>query len=402
MQGLIDAPPCPRRSEPEGYAEAFCDGLEGLRPEAARSGIGEGPGWGASLGDRKVPVSPQVVALREAIAAVCAVDSASLDEVQALADATAIVELTGTLKLAAVARVADVEDRKLHRIDGAPTTNSWLRQHESGLTSAEIIVARRLPRFATLSDAVQNGSIGMDSAGRIAAQLVKLRRWLDRPEGLIDGQPAVQALHGVIVNGVRGEVCQALGGLADDDPRLNALIAELSDIEQRSDSEIARVEAAFVLLAQRIEPALLPGSLAMLVDALLPNELERRAAEAHVSRGFGIQPDFDGGGWHITDGQLDLELGELLHTVLAAMRAVDPDNPGDTDGYRAAREDGWSSADGQDALAGPGSGSGDRGPAPRSRRQQQHDALKNGSPAVSVGVIMRSDGPVAVGSSRPG
>jgi hypothetical protein len=164
MQGLIDAPPCPRRSEPEGYAEAFCDGLEGLRPEPARSGIGEGPGWGESLGDRKLPVSPQVVALREATAAVCAVDSASLDEVQALADATAIVALTGTLKLAAVARVADVEDRKLHRIDGAPTTNSWLRQHESGLTSAEIIVARRLPRFKVCPHIGVN--TGLDSLPR--------------------------------------------------------------------------------------------------------------------------------------------------------------------------------------------------------------------------------------------
>ena len=73
----------------------------------------------------------------------------------------------------------------------------------------------------------------------------------------------------------------------------------------------------------------------------------------------------------MTDGDLDLELGELLHTVLTAMRAVDPDNPVDTDGYRAARQDGWTSADGADGL------DGGRAPAPRSRRQRQHDALKN-------------------------
>ena len=57
-------------------------------------------------------------------------------------------------------------------------------------------------------------------------------------------------------------------------------------------------------------------------------------------------------------GELDLECGELLHTVLTAARATDPDNPADTASWAAQHSDE------------PGA------PAPRSRRQQDHDALK--------------------------
>lgn len=353
----LSKPMPPRPRQPESYAEDFCAGLSE-------------PGWGATVGDRAVPVSPEIPALEAAIAAVVAVDPRQLEPAQALADTSGLLSLMQSLKVAAMTRVADVEERKLHRIDGSPTLNSWLRQSESGLTSADVTLARRLPTLPTIADAVAARTLDTAAAQRIAAALVKLRRWVDRPDGLIDGQPAVQVLEGVICNGVRNEVCQALGGLAADDPRLAALVADLAEIESRPVSEIARLEAAFVLLVQQIEPGLLGGALGMLVDALLPSELERRTKEAHDNRGFGIKPDFDGSGWHITDNDLDIELGELLHEVLKAMMATDPENPADTEAYRAARADGWTDSDGTDALAGQ------HAPAPRSRRQRQHDALK--------------------------
>ncbi|TAL12874.1 MAG: DUF222 domain-containing protein [Frankiales bacterium] len=349
------APPRPR--QPESYADDFC------------ASVSE-PGWGATVGDKAVPVSPEIAALEAAIAAVAAVDPAGLDPAQALADAAGVLASMQSLKVAAMTRVADVEKRKLHRLDGVPTVNRWLRQGESGLTAADVTLARRLPTLPTVAEAVAARRLYPAAAQRIAAALVKLRRWVDRPDGLIDGQPAVQVLEAVICDGVRNQVCQALGGLADDDPRLAALVADLSEIESRPVSEIARLEAAFVLLAQQIEPGLLRDALGMLVDALLPSELERRTRDAHDDRGFGFTSDFDGGGWHITDGDLDCELGELLHEVLKAMMATDPENPADTEAYRAARADGWTDADGDEALAGQDA------PAPRSRRQRQHDALK--------------------------
>ena len=349
--------PVPRPRQPESYAEEFCAGLSE-------------PGWGASTGDRTVPPSPEIAALERAVAAVAERDPRQLLPVQALADTKALLGLMQSLKLATMHRVADVEERKLHRIDGAPTTTSWLRQHESGLTSSDVTLARRLPTLPTVAGAVADRTLDTAAAQRIAAHLVKLRRWVDRPDGLIDGQPAVQVLAAVICDGVRNEVCQAMGGLTDDDRRLRELIADLAEIESRPVSEIARLEAAFVLLAQHVEPGLLQGSLGMLVDALLPNELERRTKDAYDNRGFGAKPDFDGGGWHVTDGDLDCELGELLHEVLKAMMATDPENPVDTEAYRAARAEGWTDADGAAALAGQ------HAAAPRSRRQRQHDALK--------------------------
>jgi hypothetical protein len=339
----------------------------GVRPSAPDAE----PAWGATVGAGAAgPESPQIARLRAALAEVVTMDPASQDPVQALVDTAAVLELTDTLKLAAVARVADVEQRRLHRLDGAPTANSWMRQHESSLSSSDITTARRLPSFPRVAAAVACRELSTTAAGRIAAELVKLRRWVDRPDGRIDGQPAVQVLEGVILHGVRNEVCQALGGLADDDPRLLALVADLVEIEQRPGSELARLEAAFVLLARHVEPDQLRGCLGMLVDALLPSELERRAREGHDDRGLAVAPEPDGSGWRVTDGQLDLELGELLHAVLAAMTAVDPENVADTEAYRAARVDGWTDADGTDALHSPST------PAPRSRRQRQHDALK--------------------------
>jgi hypothetical protein len=366
--GLDEPMPRPRMSpeEAERYAEEFCAGLDEPSSREAE------PAWGATGGDSAAPVppSPELAALQAAIAAVAAVNPTSLEPPQALADTSALLTELDALRVAVLSRVADVEARRLHRQDGAATTNAWLRQQDGGLTAADVTLARRLPSLPTVASAVADKHISSTAAGKIAAKLAKLRRWVDRPDGLIDGQPAEQALEGVIFYGVREQVLQYLGGVADDDPRLHTLIADLQDILDRPVSELARLEAAFVLLARNVEDALLGSALAVLVDALLPNELERRARDAHDRRGFGMVLDPDGDGWHITDGDLDLELGELLHTVLTAMLATDPEAVTDADAYRAARADGWTDADGDEALHGPTL------PAPRSLRQRRHDALK--------------------------
>jgi hypothetical protein len=81
--------------------------------------------------------------------------------------------------------------------------------------------------------------------------------------------------------------------------------------------------------------------------------------------------DDDGSGWTITDGDLDLECGELLQAVLQAELAVDPDGPADEAGFEQLRADGWQDGDPlDDGSTGPSTG-------PRSLRQQRHDALKH-------------------------
>lgn len=226
-------------------------------------------------------------------------------------------------------------------------------------------LARRLAGFPTLDAAVRDGRLSVTVAERVGKALAKLRRHVDRPDGLIDGQPAEDVLVGVIGHGVKDLICQHLGGLAEDDPRLGVLLGTLAGIVEVPSSELARLETAFVLLAEHREPHLLPDALGTLVDACLPNELAKRAADAHSNRGFGIRLDGDGSGWHVTDGDLDLELGELLFTVVRAGLTADPDNPTDTASYTALREQGWQSGDPLPSHHGP-----------RSRRQRHHDALK--------------------------
>ena len=205
----------------------------------------------------------------------------------------------------------------------------------------------------------------MSVAARISAALAKLRPFVDRPDGLIDGQPGDEVVSAVVTDGVRGAVCQALGGLTDDDPRLLELEHELSEISCWPTSQLSRLEAAFVLLGKSIPAGQLRDALGVLVDALLPEELERRAARGRDEAGLVLRRKDDGSGWLISKGELDLECGELLHTVLTAMSAVDPDAPADTEAWSRLRADGW-----QDGDELPMCG------APRSRARRAHDALR--------------------------
>lgn len=312
-------------------------------------------------------LSGPMQALVAAVDGVLAAVPADLPGPQALADTAALLCQVERLRAGLLGRVADVEHRKLHVIDGATSTSSWVDQQQTSLDRSQVALARRMSSLPRLEAAVRDGLLSIAVAGRVGAALAKLRRHVDRPDGLIDGQDGEEALRGVIGDGVRTVVCQALGGLADDDPRLLALLEDAAAIVELPVSQLARLEAAFVLVARSVEPALLPGALAMLLDALLPNQLEKRAEDGHANRGFGIRLNDDGSGWHVTEGDLDLECGELLHTVLTSELAADPDNPADTAEFEQLRADGWQAGDELPTCGGP-----------RSLRQRRHDALKNG------------------------
>jgi hypothetical protein len=312
-------------------------------------------------------VSPPVRALVDAVEALLAQEPAELPGPQALADATELLTQFERLRGAVQHRVADVDARKLHALAHARSAQSWVAEQQTSLGREQVTLARRLTLMPRLDEAVRAGALSLDAAAAVGKALTKLRRHVDRMDHRIDEQPAEEALLGVIGHGVPQLICQALGGLADDDPRLAAVLAAVEEIVHRPDSELARLEAAFVLLAVHLEPAQLPGALGTLVDALLPNQLEKRAADGHVNRGFTLRRNHDGSGYHVTDGELDLECGELLETVLQAELAVDEDNPADTAGYEQLRAQGWQPGDELPDTDGP-----------RSLRQRRHDALKNG------------------------
>ncbi len=315
--------------------------------------------------DPAAELSLPVQQLLASLPAVVGQVPAELPGSQALADTAALLRAIEQLHAAVLGRVADVDARKLHTLVGASSAGSWVAQQQTSLDRGELALARRLAGLPTLDTAVREGRLSVATAERVAKALAKLRRHVDRPDGLIDGQPAEQVLVGVIGHGVKDLICQHLGGLADDDPRLAVLLEALAQIVESPTGELARLEAAFVLLAEHLEPALLPDALGTLVDACLPNELEKRAADAHSNRGFGVRRNGDGSGFHVTDGDLDLETGELLWTVLQAGLTADPDNPVDTAEFAGLREQGWQAGDPLPATGGP-----------RSRRQRGHDALR--------------------------
>ena len=315
--------------------------------------------------------SAAVARLRSSLAAVSVVDPVELPAEQALADARELLAVRAQLDALLLRRLGDVDARKLHRLDDSPTTTSWVRAQDGAVDASTITLARRLVRLPALDDAVQERSLTAEAASRIATALTKLRPLVDRPDGLIDGQDGEQAVTAVVLDGVSDAVFQAMGGLGDDDPRVRELHAQLSEISCSPTSQLARLEAALVLLAQHLPAGHLPAALGQLVDALLPNELEKRAAKAADDARLTLRPNADGSGW-LLRGELDLETGELAHTVLTAMAATDPDNPRDTSASEQLRASGWEFGDPiPDALDGLVAWR-----APRSRARRMHDALK--------------------------
>lgn len=274
------------------------------------------------------------------------------------------------LRTLALQGLSDVEVRQLHAQDGAPTTGAWVRSLDvQGVTAREVSLARRLRSVPQVEAELLAGRLSSKAGTQVATAVGKARPFLDRPDGLIDGQPGEDALYGALVDGICQLLAEQQGGAPADDPELERLRGELEELVLAELPQVARVEAAFVLLAQRSVPELLSSALALLIDALLPREHDARARKAEEQAELQLHRNFGGSGWHV-QGDLDDETGEMLDTVLRAERVVDPENVSDTDAWRAAEQEDLS---GLDPRHWP-----DRHARPRSRGQQNHAALKSG------------------------
>ena len=274
-------------------------------------------------------VSPFVQAAAEALAAVVAVDPSEVPGPLALEDTRVLLAMREQLDAHLLRRLRDVEVRGLHDLDALPTIGTWVEAQGSSVDRRMVALARRLDRLPTVSRELDAGRLSMLAAQRVGAAVEQLRGFLDRPDGRIDGQDGEAVLAAVLRRGVPALVGEALGGLADDDPRLVALLAELGEVTGNGRSQAERLEAAFVALARRVEPRFLRSAFELLVDALLPQRLVDRSAEAHRRRALALERHDDRPGWRL-EGDIDDETGELLHTALAAAMATDPDNVTDT------------------------------------------------------------------------
>ena len=303
-------------------------------------------------------LSAPVRLLQQAVDALLAQAPADLPGPQALAETALVLRELDRLQAVSLQRLADVHTRELHTLDDAPSAGAWVERLHVGVGRDKVALAGKLTRLPQVSEQLAAGALPLPGAVLIGQALDKLRRHLDRPDGQLDDQDAEQVLGAVIIDGVLSLAAAAHGGYDDPDPALAELTDQLIAIAATPTTGLARIEAAFLVLAGHVQPGDLRAALGQLVDALLPLQLEDRADRAHHDRALKLIRNSDGSGWTVLQGELDLECGQLLHTVLSAARATDPDNPTDTTAWTAQHSD--------EPTA----------PAPRSRRQQDHDALK--------------------------
>jgi hypothetical protein len=283
-------------------------------------------------------LSPAVRSVVEAMAALTEAAPADTPGAVALEDTRALFAVKEQLDAHLLHRVRDVELRQLHELDALPSIGSWVEAQTTSVDRRQVALARRLDRLPAVRRELESGRLSMLAAQRVGAAVEKVRGFLDRPDGLIDGRPAEDVIVSVILCGVPQLVGEALGGLSDDDLRLRRLLTELTAVQASGRPQVQRVEEAFVALAVRVETRSLPRALDRLVDALLPQRLEDLSERAHQRRGLALQKN-DEGGWRL-EADLDDETGELLHTTLSAAMATDPENVTDTALAEQARAEG--------------------------------------------------------------
>jgi hypothetical protein len=292
--------------------------------------------WDDEPAAAEVEVGPMVAAAQAAVAALTALSEeqvVALPGAVALAEAAALHELTHELRVLLLPRVADVAVRKLFTLAGFHGVSGWLRSVAPDAVHADRTLARRLTHLPTLQQAVEDRRVSLRAAAEVGKVLRQVRLYLDRSDGLIDGQPGEPIITAIIDNTL-DLVGQAMGGL--DDGPLQALSDQVALIHLAGGSQAARVEAALVLLAEQLPLPQLKGALQDQTDALLPNLLEAQQQAAEAKRGLALRPNADGS-WQL-EGRLTAECGERLFTGLAAEARRDPGNPVDTLARQHARE----------------------------------------------------------------
>jgi hypothetical protein len=306
--------------------------------------------------------------LQAAVDALAAQAPEELPGAQALADGEALLAVEQQLRVLNLRRIGDVAARGLHELVGFRSAKSWVRSHRPDGDAGDARLAAQLRCYPQLRVAVEDGLVPLAGARKVALALTKVSSFLDRADGLIDGQPGDEVLPAVVQH-VLALVCRHLLGLGDEDRRLQELVDRAKAVLGAT-SQLDVIEGALRWLAEEIPARQLSGPLDEIVMALLPSQLEERGDKGHARRGLSLTPLDDGSGWHLC-GDLDLEAGERLWTALRAEAARDPRNPADTDAWERARDSGdadlWALGADRAVLAGA--------EHPRGRRERLHDAL---------------------------
>ncbi|MCU1622201.1 MAG: hypothetical protein JWL79_1046 [Frankiales bacterium] len=279
--------------------------------------------------------SADLQSLTRLVARLAEADPVELAPEQALSDLEALLEADQRLRVARLARLTDAHIRKLAALEDEPSIQTWARHRFDDVPRDDISAAGTLRPYVHLRGQVQARLVGVEAGKLVARALQKLRPHVDRPDGLIDGQPGAEVVPAVVGNLVP-LVAGARLGLRDDDPLLIDLLGQVQDINGSADTDLGRLERAFALMGQHIPLRHLKAALEQQLDAVLPVALEEKAERARRARNLRLDKDRETGG--AVTIRADDELYELLETVLAAEVRRDPENPADTGGKREVRE----------------------------------------------------------------
>ena len=140
-------------------------------------------------------LSAPLRALADAVDGLAAQVAVELPGAQALAETAVLLRLVQRLQLVQLQRLADVDTRGLYALADAASTNSWLVAQQVELDRSQVTLARALRALPLVAEQVSDGGLPLRSAKLIDTALGKVRRFLDRPDGLLDGQPQEPHCH---------------------------------------------------------------------------------------------------------------------------------------------------------------------------------------------------------------
>ena len=345
-------------------------------------------------------MSEGVVLLQDAVDRLLAEAAVELPGPAALERLRTVLACAERLKAAQLAAVRDMDARELYALDAAGSARGWLRRQPGG-EDGQVTLARRLSERPVVAEALADARIGLRGAGQLCTALEAVPADLD--DALVTavvqdgiGRLLVEQTGGTPEDGAAADGAAADGAAADgaaanvlaqraaDEAVLASCCADVTAVPA------ARLEPAFVLLAERLSPGQLGSALRLLLDPLQPDGTDQPDRDPYYLE-LRILADGD------VDlrGLLDPETGQGLaaeierrlqaariHAVEDAPAAEDDDAPDDPLlAWDQALTDADLRAGRRAAQPGGDLGPADRGPDARLRLigigRQRHDALRD-------------------------
>ena len=191
---------------------------------------------------------------------------------QALQRLRTVLACAERLRAAQLLAVRDLDARELYALDAAGNARTWLRRQPGG-EDGQVTLARRLAQRPHVTSALTAARIGVRTASQLCTALEHVPDTLDDDVVVAVAQDGIGPLLRTATGGTpetdgpdHGQAAaDVLTQRAADQSVLDACCADTLT------APAARMEPAFVLLAERLSPADLPAALRTLLDPLQPD-----------------------------------------------------------------------------------------------------------------------------------